>query len=126
MTAPGYRAGVAVPERTTEQRRDASQRAVLARQRRAEVAVQLKSGALSLLELLALARSDDAVAAMRVSAVLASLPRMGPRRSADAMAQLRISPSRRLRGLGSTQREALIDLISAPDRASTQATPPQR
>jgi predicted N-acetyltransferase YhbS len=125
MITPGYRAGVAVPERTTEERRDASQRAVLARQRRAEVAVQLKSGALSLLELLALARSDDAVAAMRVSAVLASLPRMGPRRSADAMAQLRISPSRRLRGLGSTQRDALIDLITAPERAPTRSMPPQ-
>lgn len=105
---------MAVPDRTTEQRRAASQRAVLARRRRADLAAQLKSGGLSLTELLALAQTDDDVAAMRVSAVLASLPRMGPRRSADAMARLRISASRRLRGLGSAQRGALIDLIAGP------------
>jgi hypothetical protein len=115
---------MAVPERTTQQRREASQRAVLARQRRAEVAVELKSGALSLPELLALARSDEAVAGMRVSAVLAALPRMGPRRSADAMAQLRISPSRRLRGLGSAQRDALLALITAPRAPSRVTSPP--
>ena len=60
--------------------------------------------------LLALAADDDAVAAMRVSAVLESLPRMGPRRAAETMARLRISPSRRLRGLGSSQRAALLAL----------------
>lgn len=112
MDERGYRAGMAVPDRTPEQRRAASQRAVLARRRRAEVAAQLKTGGLSLGGLLTLAQSDDAVAAMRVSAVLASLPRMGPRRSVDAMALLRISPSRRLRGLGSAQRAALIDLVA--------------
>jgi predicted N-acetyltransferase YhbS len=108
---------MAVPDRTPEQRRAASQRAVLARRRRSEVAAQLKSGGLSVVELLSLAQTDDAVAAMRVSAVLASLPRMGPRRSAEAMARLRVSPSRRLRGLGSAQRRALIDLAAGPEPA---------
>jgi predicted N-acetyltransferase YhbS len=103
---------MAVPERTPEQRRAASQRAVLARRRRAEVAAQLKTGGLSLPDVLELAHTDDAVAAMRVSAVLSALPRMGPRRSAEAMARLRVSPSRRLRGLGVAQRAALIELAA--------------
>ena len=116
-----YGAGMAVPERSVEQRRAASQRAVLARRRRADVAAELKTGRLSLRDLLALVPTDDAVAAMRVSAVLASLPRMGPRRSDAAMAQLRVSPARRLRGLGSAQRGALIDLVGPVEPA-----PPRR
>lgn len=107
-----YRAGMAVPDRTVEQRRAASQWAVLARRRRAEVAGQVKAGALSLPDLLDLARTDEAVAAMRVSAVVESLPRMGPRRAEEAMLRLRVSPSRRLRGLGSAQRVALIALAA--------------
>jgi predicted N-acetyltransferase YhbS len=112
---------MAVPDRTAEQRRAASQQAVLARRRRADVAAQLKSGALSLPDLLERAQIDDAVAAMRVSAVLASLPRMGPRRSADALARLRISPSRRLRGLGSAQRRALLELAARPEPSPGRA-----
>ena len=69
-----------------------------------EVGAALKAGELDLAGLFALAQQDAAVAGMRVSTVLASLPRMGPRRSAAAMTELRIAPSRRLRGLGSIQR----------------------
>ncbi len=116
---------MAVPDRTAEQRRAASQRAVLARQRRAAIAAQLKSGALTLLDVLALAQAEDAVAAMRVSVVLASLPRMGPRRAADAMARLRVSPARRLRGLGSAQRRALLDLAGGPEPAPSAVTSPE-
>lgn len=107
-----YRAGMAAPERTTEQRRAASQRAVLARRRRADVSARVKAGALSLPDLLELARTDEAVAAMRVSAVVESLPRIGPRRAEEAMLRLRVSSSRRLRGLGSAQRAALIALAA--------------
>lgn len=103
---------MAIPERTLEQRRAASRQAVLARRRRADLAARLKGGALSLPDLLDLAQTDDAVAAMRVSAVLESLPRMGPRRAAEAMTRLRVSPSRRLRGLGTAQRAALMDLAA--------------
>ena len=100
-----------VPERTADQRREASARAIAARRRRAEVGGALKAGDLDLAGLLELAQRDEAVGGMRVSAVLESLPRMGPRRSAEAMSRLRIAPSRRLRGLGSIQRAALLDLV---------------
>jgi hypothetical protein len=100
---------VAVPARTPEQRREASVRAVAARRRRAEVSAALKRGDLTVRDLLDLADGEDAVAAMHVSAVLQSLPRMGPRRGEQALTRLRISPSRRLRGLGSDQRRALLE-----------------
>ena len=100
-----------VPVRTADERRDASARAIAARKRRAEVGAALKSGELHLVGLLELAQRDEAIAGMRVSAVLESLPRMGPRRSAAAMSRLRIAPSRRIRGLGSIQRAALLALL---------------
>ena len=113
-----------VPARTAEQRRAASTRAVLARRRRAEVGAALKAGDIGLIAVLELAEQDEAVAGMRVSAVLESLPRVGPRRSADAMIRLRISPTRRLRGLGSTQRAALLALTSAGTDAPDPPGPP--
>jgi hypothetical protein len=108
---------VVVPVRTADQRREASGLAIAARQRRAEVGAALKAGDLDLVELLEIAQRDEAVAGMRVSAVLESLPRMGPRRSLQAMTRLRISPSRRLRGLGSIQRAALLALSPGTSEA---------
>ena len=99
-----------VPTLSPEQRRAASARAVAARRIRADVARDLKTGRLSLAAVLERSGEDDAVAAMRVSAVVAALPRYGPVRSADALDALGISPGRRLRGLGVTQRAALLSL----------------
>jgi hypothetical protein len=107
---------MAVPVRTAEERRAASARAVAARRRRAELSAALKAGELTMAGLLELAADDEAAAAMRVRSALESLPRMGPGRAAVAMDRLRISASRRLRGLGSTQRAALLE-ITATGRA---------
>jgi hypothetical protein len=80
---------------------------------------QLKSAAVDLESVLDRAATDDAVAGLRVSVLIESLPRIGPRRAASAMAQLRISPSRRLRGLGPTQRAALLKFaMSAPAKSA--------
>jgi hypothetical protein len=114
---------MAVPARTAEERRDASARAVVARRRRAQVSNALKAGELTMAELLALATDDDAVAAMRVRSALESLPRMGPGRAATVMERLRISASRRLRGLGSTQRAALLELTDPHNAASPHTAP---
>ena len=85
-----------------------------ARRTRADVAQALKSRRVTLVTVLERADTDDAVAAMRVSAVLAALPRYGPTRAAQALERLRISPGRRLRGLGRTQRAALTALEIGP------------
>lgn len=60
-------------------------------------------------ESLELADHDDAVAKLRVVDMLSALPRIGPVRAAAIMSQVGIASSRRMRGLGDRQREALLN-----------------
>lgn len=96
-----------LPTLTEEQRRQALEKAAEARKARAELKGQLKSGNLSLADILARS-GDDTVGKMKVSAVLESLPGVGKVRATKIMERLDISASRRVRGLGAKQREALL------------------
>jgi len=95
------------PPLTQEQRREALAKAADARRRRAELKDQLKSGRTTLRELLD--RSEDAVVAkMKVTAVLESLPGVGRVRARQIMERLDISETRRMKGLGTKQRQNLL------------------
>ena len=96
-----------LPTLTEEQRREALAKAAIARKKRAELKDQLKTGRLRLGDILA-RREDDTVAKMRVSSVLESLPGVGKVRARKLMERLDISASRRVRGLGAKQKEALL------------------
>jgi hypothetical protein len=96
-----------LPTLTEEQRKQALEKAAQARKARAEIKGQLKSGTLSLADILARS-GDDTVGKMKVSAVLESLPGVGKVRATKIMERLDISASRRVRGLGAKQREALL------------------
>jgi len=96
-----------LPQLTEEQRRAALAKAAEARKRRAEVKAQLKNGALGLSEILERAENDEIVGKMKVSAMLEALPGVGKVRAQKVMEELQISPSRRLRGLGDKQKQAL-------------------
>jgi hypothetical protein len=96
-----------LPTLTEEQRRDALAKAAVARKKRAELKDQLKTGRLRLGDILA-RKEDDTVAKMRVSSVLESLPGVGKVRARKLMERLDISASRRVRGLGAKQKEALL------------------
>jgi ribosomal protein S13 len=61
------------------------------------------------------AEADDVVGRMKTEAVLQSLPGVGKVRAQQIMAKLEISDSRRLRGLGSKQRKALLAEFSNED-----------
>jgi hypothetical protein len=100
-----------LPVLTSDQRRAASAKAVAARRTRAEVSTALKRGEVALADVLERAETDEALAGMRVVTLLGSLPRYGPTRAADALDRLRIAPSRRLRGMGRSQRAALLALV---------------
>ena len=63
---------------------------------------------MTLSAVLDLAEKDEAVAKMKVISLLESLPRVGVNTAAALMDEVRIAPSRRVRGLGPVQREALI------------------
>jgi len=95
-----------LPVLTDEQRKQALEKAAEARRKRAELKGQLKSGKLTLGDVLS--RLDDTVGKMKVSTVLESLPGVGKVRARKIMEKLDISASRRIRGLGAKQRDALL------------------
>ena len=97
-----------LPELTTEQREEALAKATAARRRRAEVKVALKNRELTLQEFFQRADEDEALAKMRAKTLLESLPRVGVHRAQQTMEEVGIAETRRVRGLGRVQREALI------------------
>jgi hypothetical protein len=98
---------VPLPPLTPEQRAAALQKAAAARKVRAELRDRLKHEGASLSDVLAGGEKDEVIGKMRVSAVLESMPGVGKVRAQRIMEKLGISPSRRVRGLGSHQRAAL-------------------
>jgi hypothetical protein len=96
-----------LPTLTPEQRQQALEKAAEARRKRAELKAQLKSGNLSLSTVLG-KEENDTVGKMKVSAVLESMPGVGKVRARKIMEKLDISASRRVRGLGSKQKDALL------------------
>jgi transposase len=103
---------VALPSLTAEQRAAALEKAAAARKARAELKDKLKHNKVSLKEVLDSGQSDDVIGKMRVQAVLESLPGIGKVRAAAIMDRLEISESRRVRGLGRNQRDALLKEFS--------------
>src|SRR5881394_3473329 len=96
------------PSLSPEQRQAALDKAAAARRQRAELKEKLKMGSVTLKELLDQAGRDDVVGKMKVSAVLESLPGLGKVKARRLMDEIGISETRRIRGLGAQQREALL------------------
>ncbi len=99
-----------LPQLTDEQRKAALEKAAAARHARAELRDNIKSGKVTLEEVL---DSDDPIAnRMKVSALIESLPGYGKAKANKVMEELGISPSRRVKGLGARQRELLLETLS--------------
>jgi hypothetical protein len=96
------------PALSDEQRQAALAKAAEARRARAELKERLKMGSITLAELLEQADADDMVAGIKVLAVLESLPGVGKVTARRTMDEVGIADTRRLRGLGAKQREALL------------------
>jgi hypothetical protein len=96
------------PALSAEQRAQALRRAAAVRADRSQARADLKAGRLSLTGLLDRATSEEALASMRVSALLAALPGHGKVRAAALLDELGIASTRRVRGLGARQRAALL------------------
>ncbi len=99
---------MALPSLTPEQRAAALEKAAAARQARAEVKNRLKYSQGSLAEVLEQAKTDDVIGKLKVSSLLESLPGIGKIKARAIMAEIGISETRRLRGLGPHQAEALV------------------
>lgn len=110
---------MALPELTPEQRAAALEKAALARQLRADVKLRLKSSRVTLTEILHESKADAALAKLRVIDLLQSMPGVGKVRAKEIMERLGIADSRRLRGLGAKQVQALLaEFAERADRSS--------
>jgi hypothetical protein len=96
------------PQLTPEQRTAALAKAAAARTARAELKERLKLGSITLAEVLKQGETDDLVGKTKVLAVLESLPGVGKVKARRTMEEIGIADTRRVRGLGSQQREALL------------------
>jgi len=84
-------------------------KAAEARRKRAELKEKLKMGSTSLRELFTTAEQDETIGKMKVLAVLESLPGVGKVTARRRMEEIGISETRRIRGLGNQQRQALLE-----------------
>lgn len=96
------------PSLSPDQRKAALEKAAQARRQRAELKEQLKQGSITLQDLLKRASDEELVGKMKVVSVLESMPGLGKVKARRIMEQVGISETRRLQGLGSNQREALL------------------
>lgn len=96
------------PKLTDDQRRAALEKAAEARRVRAEVKELLKTGSLQIADLFKRAESEDLVAGLKVESLIAAMPGTGKIKAKRLMESLGIAENRRIRGLGTKQKEALI------------------
>lgn len=101
------------PILTPEERFAALAKASSARKRRAEVKMSIKSGALDIAAVYELSQNEEAISKMRVAEMLESITGVGKIRALAIMERLNISPTRRIKGLGSHQLKNLLSEFSA-------------
>jgi guanylate kinase len=105
------------PQLTPEQRQQALLKAAISRKRRAEVKIKIKNGEFSVDTILEIAKTEDAVAKMRVKELLESLSGVGKVRAQSLMERLEISPTRRIQGLGRIQIKQLREEFMKSEHA---------
>lgn len=97
-----------LPKMTDEQRAAALKRATEVRIERTEFKNLMKKGEISLADALA----DDRAKRIRVRSFLMCVPGVGKVTTGDIMRKLGIAENRRVQGLGSRQREGIIELVA--------------
>lgn len=108
-----------LPQLTDEQRAAALEKAAAARQARAKLKADLKNQTTKLADVLG--TSDEIIGKMKVSQLLESLPGVGKVKAAAVMEELNIADTRRIRGLGEKQVQALLAKFGDGDAAGDEA-----
>lgn len=98
------------PILTPEQRAAALAKAAEARAARAEIKRQLKLGSMTVAD--ALVSSDVNVGKLKVIAMLESLPGLGKVKARKIMEEVGIADNRKIQGLGTQQKKALLEYLS--------------
>ena len=97
-----------LPTLSLEEKKRALKKAQRVRSQRAKLRQDLKAGRTTIREVLERA-DDDVIAKMRVVYLLESLPRIGKIRTRKIMNDIGIDETRRVQGLGSRQKQALLE-----------------
>lgn len=101
---------MAIPQLSAAERQAALEKAKAARIKRAEVRDELKSGKITLAQVIEM-KDDPVVGRMKVSTLIETLPSYGKAKAEKVMKELQIAESRRLRGLGERQQAALLERL---------------
>lgn len=104
----------APPQLTPEERARALAKAKESRQIRAAIKARVKSGELSISDVISHARDDEAIAKMRVLELVESMSGVGKIRAKAILERLDISLTRRIQGLGRHQLHALENEFRVP------------
>lgn len=96
---------------TDVERAQAREKATAARAVRADIKARLKTGKLSVADVIGNPEGDDAVGRLKVLDLLKALPGVGDVRAAAIMTEVGIAATRRVRGLGIHQRKALVSYL---------------
>jgi S13-like H2TH domain len=100
------------PQISDEQRRAALEKAAAARTKRAEMKALLSTGSLTLEDVFTEAEADEIVAGTKVYPLLVAMPGMGKVKAMRLMEDIDIAENRKIRGLGTRQRERLLEHFS--------------
>lgn len=100
-----------VPKLTADERSSALAKAQEMRSKRMGLRKKLKNGELSLADVMK-DQDNEVIAKMRVKYLLESLPQVGKITAKKIMEEIGIDESRRIRGLGSRQKNDLLDKLS--------------
>lgn len=101
---------MAVPKISPEARAKALEKAQKVRKERAALREQMKAGKLVFKDIVA-KKDDDIVGGMRVKYVLESMPSIGKVRAKSMMEEIGIDENRKVKGLGSRQVAALLEVL---------------
>lgn len=96
---------------TDVERTQAREKATAARAVRADIKSRLKTGKLSVADVVGNPDGDEAVGRLKVVDLLKALPGVGDVRATAIMADVGIASTRRVRGLGIHQRKALVSYL---------------
>jgi hypothetical protein len=99
---------MALPKLTPDEKRKALEKAQEMRSRRAAIREELKSGKITLKDILS-QTDNEVISRMRVAYLLQSLPQVGKVTSRKIMEEIGIHHSRRIQGLGKRQIGALLE-----------------
>ncbi|GAA4484063.1 integration host factor, actinobacterial type [Rhodococcus olei] len=99
---------MALPTLTPEQRAAALEKAAASRKARSALREELKSGKVSLVDVLDKADTDELVGKTKVLYLLESLPKVGKVKARELAESVGIAETRRVSGLGARQRADLL------------------